>query len=90
MLIYWQEEKGTMSRKPLKDDAFYGNAEQVAALEPRIARSTLIRLQAEGRLPVARLQGVWFTNLGAFRKAKERARERGEEWARRELIEEQV
>jgi hypothetical protein len=70
-----------MSRKPLPDDAVYGNATKIAALDPPIPVSTLIRLQQEGKLPVARFAGTWFTNREALRRAKEAARKRREEWA---------
>jgi hypothetical protein len=78
-----------MSRKPLPDDAVYGNATKIAALDPPIPRATLIRLQQEGKLPVTRFAGTWFTNSVALRRAKEAARKRGEEWAQpREMTEE--
>jgi hypothetical protein len=72
-----------MSRKPLEDDAVYGTAKTIAAMVP-VPVATLIWLQQQGKLPVTRLQGVWFTNRGALQRAKQAARKRGELWAQRE------
>ena len=69
-----------MSRKPLPDDAVYGTAAKIAALIPTPV-PTLIRLQSEGKLPVARFSGTWFTNAEALRKAVHAARKRREVWA---------
>jgi hypothetical protein len=76
-----------MSHKPLPAaDAVFGTGLTIGALfDPPIPHATLIRLQAEGKLPVTRFHGTWFTNLGALRRAQKAARLRGEEWARREL-----
>ena len=55
-----------MSRKTLPEaNAVFGTGTKIAALfDPPIPHATLIRLHAEGKLPVARFSiGTWFTNL---------------------------
>ena len=75
-----------MSRKRADDnDTVAGTATDIAKLlgdaDNPLPLATVVWLQRHGCIPCARWGPLWIANASAMKEAKERARERGDQWA---------